>query len=62
MNTQNLLKSSGAFPTYLNWKTSVTRYVLPDKQSAQYIDFSCRINEFMLYQEPHKCEQTVTNK
>jgi hypothetical protein len=62
MNQQNFLDSSGAFPMYLNWNTSATKYTLPDEPTARSADFSCYVYEFALYQESPKVEQTVVYK
>jgi hypothetical protein len=62
MTVNELLRSSGHFPTYLNWETSGTKYWLPNKASAQFVDFSCVVNEFSLYQEPLQMEPNVVYK
>lgn len=62
MNESIKLESSGVFPTYLNWGSSMTPTRIADEPTARYVDFSCYVNEFTVYQEPPKVEQTVVYK
>ncbi|MDR2759515.1 MAG: hypothetical protein LBB78_09050 [Spirochaetaceae bacterium] len=62
MNEQKFLESSAAFPNYLNWGSSVKPHQPLSEQSVRFVDFSCYVNEFAVYQEPPKVEQIVVYK
>jgi hypothetical protein len=62
MNEQKFLESSATFPNYLNWGSSVKQHQLSFEQSVHFVDFSCYVNEFTVYQEPPKVEQIVVYK
>jgi hypothetical protein len=62
MNEQKFLESSATFPNYLNWGSSGKQYQPPFEQSARFVDFSCYVNEFIVYQEQPKMEQIVVYK